>query len=66
MIRWQNKSFVFVERDSGNFGMVEIEPGAITEGFQQIGGPGIGAESNVIVRNAYSLLMKMKNIDEER
>jgi len=65
VIRRQNKSFVFVERDSGGFELVEIEPGAITEGFQQIGGPGIGAESNVIVRNAYSLLMKMKNIEEE-
>jgi len=65
MIRWQNKSFVFVERDSGNFEMVEIEPGTITEGFQQIGRPGICAESKVIVRNAYSFLMKMNNIEEE-
>ncbi len=65
VVRWENKSFVFVERDSGNFEMVEIEPGTVRDGFQQIGGPGIGAESKVVVRNAYALLMKMKNVEEE-
>lgn len=65
VVRWENKSFVFVERESGNFEMVEIEPGMIRDGFQLIGGPGIGAGSKVVIRNAYALLMKMKNADEQ-
>jgi membrane fusion protein, heavy metal efflux system len=65
VVRWENKSFVFLEREPGKFEMVEIEPGIIKDGFQLIGGPGIGGESKVVVRNAYALLMKMKNADEE-
>lgn len=65
VVRWENKSFVFVERDSGSFEMVEIEPGTIRDGFQQIGGAGISAGSKIVIRNAYSLLMKMKNAEEE-
>jgi cobalt-zinc-cadmium efflux system membrane fusion protein len=65
VVRWQNKSFVFAERDPGNFEMLEIQPGMIKDGFQQISGPGIGTGLKVVVRNAYALLMKMKNADEE-
>ncbi|SDF41565.1 membrane fusion protein, cobalt-zinc-cadmium efflux system [Dyadobacter soli] len=64
VVRWENKSFVFIQRDSGNFEMVEIEPGTVRNGFQQIGGAEIGAESNIVIRNAYALLMKMKNTEE--
>ena len=65
VVRWENKSFVFVERDSGRFEMVEIVPGTVRDGVQQIGGAGIGAESKIVIRNAYSLLMKMKNTGED-
>lgn len=65
VVRWENKSFVFVEREPGNFEMVEIEPGTVRDGFQQIGGAGVRAGSKVVVRNAYALLMKLKNADEE-
>lgn len=65
VVRWKNKSFVFLERHRGNFEMVEIEPGMVKDGFQLIGGPDINAESKIVIRNAYALLMKMKNTDDE-
>ncbi|WP_353719771.1 efflux RND transporter periplasmic adaptor subunit [Dyadobacter sp. 676] len=65
VVRWENKSFVFVERDPGSFEMIEIAPGAVKDGFQQVGGAGIRAESKVVVRNAYAVLMKMKNTGDE-
>ncbi|MCF0069847.1 efflux RND transporter periplasmic adaptor subunit [Dyadobacter sp. CY261] len=65
VVRWENKSFVFIERNSGNFEMVEIEPGSVRDGFQQISGAGIGTESKLVIRNAYALLMKMKNAEKE-
>lgn len=65
VVRWENRSFVFLEREPGSFEMVEIQPGMVTDGFQQITGAGIGEDSKIVVRNAYSLLMKMKNTEEE-
>lgn len=65
VVRWENKSFVFVAREAGRFDMVQILPGTMQDGFQQISGPGIGAGSKLVVRNAYALLMKMKNADNE-
>lgn len=65
VVRWENRSFVFVERESGSFEMVEIEPGMVTDGFQQVTADGIGEDSKIVIRNAYSLLMKMKNAEEE-
>jgi cobalt-zinc-cadmium efflux system membrane fusion protein len=65
VVRWENRSFVFLEREPGSFEMVEIQPGMVADGFQQITGAGIGEDSKIVVRNAYSLLMKMKNTEEE-
>ncbi|ACT92245.1 efflux RND transporter periplasmic adaptor subunit [Dyadobacter fermentans] len=65
VVRWENKSFVFVERESGEFEMVEIVPGGIMDGFQQISAAGIDAASRVVIRNAYSLLIKAKNAGDE-
>ena len=64
VVRWENRSCVFFESASGKFEKVEIEPPAVRDGFQQIGGKGIDAGSRIVVRNAYSLLMKMKNTEE--
>lgn len=65
VVRWENKSYVFVERDSGNFEMVEIEAGSVRDGLQQISGGEISVQSKLVVRNAYTLLMKMKNAEKE-
>lgn len=55
----ENKSFRFLEREPDKFEIVEIEPGMIKEGFQVIGRSDIGAESKIVIRNAYALLMKI-------
>lgn len=65
VVRWQNKSYVFAERQKGRFEMVEVEPGPAWDGLQQINGKDIGVHSRLVFRNAYTLLMKMKNAEKE-
>lgn len=65
VVRWQNKSYVFVEREAGHFEMVEVNPGTVQDGWQQVRGEGIDTATRIVLRNAYTLLMKMKNTDKE-
>jgi cobalt-zinc-cadmium efflux system membrane fusion protein len=65
VVRWQNQNYVFVEAGNGTFNMAPVELGIAQAGQQQI----IPAEDlggkNVVLQNAYTLLMKLKNSAEE-
>jgi membrane fusion protein, heavy metal efflux system len=65
IVRWENRFYVFEEKGNGQFEMVEITPGAVQDGRQQIEGKGIAETTRLVTRNAYALLMKIKNTDEE-
>ncbi|KQS34068.1 efflux RND transporter periplasmic adaptor subunit [Dyadobacter sp. Leaf189] len=65
VVRWENNSYVFTDSGSGQFEMVKITPGLVHEGRQQIEGNGISTGTRMVVKNAYALLMKIKNTDEE-
>ncbi len=45
--------------------MVEVERGPAQDGLQQIIGKDIDVHSRLVFRNAYTLLMKMKNAEKE-
>ncbi len=65
VVRWENKSYVFVEKDQEQFQMVEVQPGVIDKGKQQIEAPTVDSGKKIVTKNAYSLLMKIKNVEEE-
>lgn len=65
VVRWENKYYIFVARNDADFDMVEVVPGVLEHGRQQITSDEVSKESNVVVKNAYTLLMKMRNVDEE-
>lgn len=65
IVRWENKYYVFVAHDDGLFKMVEIQPGVISDNRQQIAGTGINKDTKLVVKHAFSLLMKIKNTEEE-
>ncbi|MEH6305947.1 efflux RND transporter periplasmic adaptor subunit [Olivibacter sp. CPCC 100613] len=65
IVRWENKYYVFIERSQGNFIMTEITPGIQRDGKQQIEGNAINIDTKLVVKNAFSLLMKIKNTEEE-
>ena len=65
VVRWENKFYVFVETGQEKFEMLEIQPGTINNGKQQIEADKIDHNSKIVTKNAYSLLMKIKNTEEE-
>lgn len=65
IVRWENKSYVFTDQGKNTFRMVEVKPSLLQQGKQQIEGQGITDQTNLVVNNAYALLMKIKNTGEE-
>ena len=65
IVRWENKFYVFMEGRNGKFEMIQVNPGMINGGRQQIEAAGISHNTRLVVKNAYSLLMKIKNTEED-
>lgn len=67
VVRWENRHFIFVEKGPGDFELTEVEPGAVSDGYIKVlpAGGGDFFAANVVLQNAYTLLMKMKNTAEE-
>jgi cobalt-zinc-cadmium efflux system membrane fusion protein len=65
VVRWQNQHYVFVETSSGQFDIMEVNVGITQDGKQQIITDTDLSGKNLALKNAYSLLMKMKNSAEE-
>lgn len=65
VVRWENKNYVFTEAGDGLFQLAEVELGALQNGQQQILPIQELGSKNLVLQNAYALLMKMKNSAEE-
>lgn len=68
VMRFENRFFVFVARDAHNFEIVEVQPGVMDKDFTQITATDAGTDftaMNIVVKNAYALLGKMKNTADE-
>ncbi|WP_134088524.1 efflux RND transporter periplasmic adaptor subunit [Olivibacter sp. XZL3] len=65
VVRWENKHYVFVAQNTGEFRMVEVNVGMLNDKQQQIESNEISPASKVVLKNAYTLLMKIKNTEEE-
>jgi cobalt-zinc-cadmium efflux system membrane fusion protein len=64
VVKWQNKSYVFVETGAATYVMMPVVTGMESKGMVEIVS-GITAAQKVVVANAYTLLMKLKNSSEE-
>lgn len=64
IVKWQNKSYVFVETGAATYVMMPVVTGMESKGMVEIVS-GITAAQKVVVANAYTLLMKLKNSREE-
>lgn len=62
VVRWENQHYVFSVEGPRRFAMRPVELGAAADGYIQIlsGLP----EKDIVLKNAYSLLMVLKNGDE--
>lgn len=64
IVKWQNKSYVFVETGVATYVMIPVVTGMESKGMVEVVS-GITAAQKVVVANAYTLLMKLKNSSEE-
>jgi len=67
IVKWENGSYVFVEKGKNTFEMQKVITGVEERGFMEIM-PEKGSfpkEMKVVTANAYVLLMQMKNTGEE-
>lgn len=64
IVKWQNKSYVFVETAAATYLMIPVVTGMESKGMVEIVS-GITAAQKVVIANAYTLLMKLKNSSEE-
>ncbi|WP_211092391.1 efflux RND transporter periplasmic adaptor subunit [Chitinophaga eiseniae] len=63
VVKWKNKTYVFVATGAGKFTMIPVETGTSNDGYTEI--KTVMADKKIVTRNAYTLLMKMKNSEEE-
>ncbi|MDJ1482954.1 efflux RND transporter periplasmic adaptor subunit [Cytophagaceae bacterium YF14B1] len=64
VVRWQNSFYVFEEKEQNTFYMKRVVPGNTNGDLEQIDAPGITTATKLVTKNAYALLMKMKNSAE--
>lgn len=63
IVKWENKPHVFLKVTNDSFKLVPVETGLVTNGFVEIITP-LGNQE-VVTKNAYTLMMKLKNSTEE-
>jgi cobalt-zinc-cadmium efflux system membrane fusion protein len=63
IVSFENKSYVFVAKTNKQFEMKEITIGNTENGFTEIVSDNLN-ESSIVIKGAYVLLMKMKNVEE--
>lgn len=67
VVRFENKEFVFCRKENNIFEMVPVKTGSQENGYIEIITSGADnlVNQQIVVKGAYSLLMKMKNTAEE-
>jgi cobalt-zinc-cadmium efflux system membrane fusion protein len=63
VVKWESKYYIFTEEANSQFKLLPVETGATNDGFVEIK-TDLG-NKNIVVANAYTILMKMKNNSEE-
>jgi cobalt-zinc-cadmium efflux system membrane fusion protein len=65
VIRYEGKEYIFVTKDTATFEMLAIETGIKQSGFVEIKNKDLPEDKQVVIKNAYSLLGKLKNKMED-
>lgn len=65
IVRYENKQFIYIQEKENVFTMQEVKTGGSESGFTEILAGESLAEKNIVLKGAFTLLMKMKNTEEE-
>ncbi|WP_338644587.1 efflux RND transporter periplasmic adaptor subunit [Flavobacterium sp. KS-LB2] len=63
IVNYENKNYVFVAKENKQFVMKEVATGNTENEFTEIISEDLN-EATIVIKGAYSLLMKMKNLEE--
>lgn len=63
IVNYENKNYVFVAKENKQFVMKEVTTGNTENEFTEIISEDLN-EATIVIKGAYSLLMKMKNLEE--
>lgn len=63
IVKWENRNYIFVEENQGHFTMMPVETGGSHNGYTEI--RTALSSRKIVVKQAYTLLMKMKNNESE-
>ena len=63
IVSYENKNYVFLAKGNKQFEMKEVTTGNSENGFTEIISNDLN-EASIVIKGAYALLMKMKNIEE--
>ena len=64
IISFENKNYIFIDKGNKQYEMTEVGVGNSENGFIEIVSAKDFTNKNIVVKGAYSLLMKMKNTEE--
>ena len=63
IVKWQNKDYVFVKQSELSYKLIPVETGVNSSGYIEVK-TDLGTQQ-IVVKNAFTLLMKLKNSAEE-
>ena len=63
IVKWQNKDYVFVKQSELSYKLIPVETGVNSSGYIEVK-TDLGTQP-IVVKNAFTLLMKLKNSAEE-
>nr|WP_309757365.1 efflux RND transporter periplasmic adaptor subunit [Flavobacterium sp.] len=64
IVNYENKNYIFIDRGSKLFEMKEVTTGTSENGYVVVDSNQDLNDLNIVVKGSYSLLMKMKNLEE--
>jgi membrane fusion protein, heavy metal efflux system len=64
VVSFEGKNYIFIDKGNKQYEMAEVNIGNTENGFTQIPAVADFADKNIVVKGAYSLLMKMKNTED--
>jgi cobalt-zinc-cadmium efflux system membrane fusion protein len=65
VVHFEDKDYVFVQTKPGAFQLTEVKVGAMAKGLTEIIDGADLQDKDIVVKNAYTLLMQLKNKAEE-
>ena len=64
VLRFENKNYVFISKDSNNFQMTEVTIGKSENGYIELVNAEDLKNSSIVIKGAYDLLMSLKNTND--